>query len=116
MTRNRQWIFLTLVLMLLGGLIFAYKIVRLGFPAWPDETTDQWLIQVKLDVRPVDGPVRLSLMLPARSSGFLVSEENFISRGFGLTVEEDTLSSDRDNADVDTSERTDSQQRTLMVP
>ena len=89
MTRNRQWLVLTLALILLGGLLFAYKVVRLGFPAWPDELSDQWLIQARLDVRPIEGPVRLSLMLPARSSGFMVSKENFVSRGFGLTIEED---------------------------
>ena len=89
MTRNRQWLVLTLALILLGGLIFTYKVVRLGFPAWPDELSDQWLIQARLDVRPIEGPVRLSLMLPARSSGFMVSKENFISRGFGLTIEDD---------------------------
>ena len=89
MTRNRQWLVLTLALILLGGLLFAYKVVRLGFPAWPDELSDQWLIQARLDVRPIEGPARLSLMLPARSSGFMVSKENFISRGFGLTIEDD---------------------------
>jgi hypothetical protein len=89
MTRNRQWIVLALGLILLGGLIFTYKVVRLGFPAWPDELSDQWVIQARLDVRPIEGPVRVSLMLPARSSGFMVSKENFISRGFGLTIEDD---------------------------
>ena len=36
MTRNRQWIVLSLLLMMLGSLIIAYKVVRLGYPAKPD--------------------------------------------------------------------------------
>ena len=32
MTRNRQWIALSLTLLLLGGLLMAYKAIWLGFP------------------------------------------------------------------------------------
>ena len=34
------------------------------------------------------GPVRLSLELPSDPTGFSINEENFISRGFGLTINE----------------------------
>jgi hypothetical protein len=88
-TRSRQWVVLALLLIVLGGLIFTYKVVRLGFPAMPDDMSEQWIIQARLEVRPQKGSVRASLMLPVRASGFMVSEENFISRGFGLTVDED---------------------------
>jgi hypothetical protein len=88
-TRSRQWVVLALLLIVLGGLIFTYKVVRLGFPAMPDDMSEQWIIQARLEVRPQAGSVRASLMLPVRASGFMVSEENFISRGFGLTVDED---------------------------
>ena len=49
------------------------------------------MVQVGLEIRPEDGPVRASLILPSRSSGYIISKENFISRGFGLTVEEDSF-------------------------
>ena len=80
---------LSLLLLALGGLIFAYKVIWLGFPVLPDTTSEQWIVQARLEIHPLEGPVRASLMLPARPPGFMVSEENFISRGFGLTVEED---------------------------
>jgi len=80
------------MLMLLGGLILAYKVVRLGFPPMPHATSEQWIVQARLEIHPLEGPVRAHLVLPARSSGFMVTAENFISRGFGLTVEEDTFS------------------------
>jgi hypothetical protein len=88
-TRNRQWVVLALLLILTGGLILAYKIFWLGFPPMPDDIGEEWVIQARLEVHPLEGPVRASLTLPSRSSGFMVSAENFISRGFGLTVQED---------------------------
>lgn len=89
MTRNRQWLVLSIVLMMTGGLICAYKVIFLGFPFLPDQTSEQWHIQARLEIEPEKGPVRASLMLPVRPSGFTVIDENFISRGFGLTVEDE---------------------------
>lgn len=89
MNRNRQWLVLSIVLMVVGGMLCAYKIFWLGYPWLPDQSSEQWSIQARLKIEPEKGPVRASLMLPARPSGFTVSDENFVSRGFGLTIEED---------------------------
>ena len=89
MTRSRQWMILSLLLMTVGVLVFAWKVVRLGFPVFPDQTSEQWVVQARLEVEPVKGPVRASLLLPVRSTGFTVSNESFVSRDFGLTVQED---------------------------
>jgi len=89
MTRNRQWVVLSVLLVALGSLTFAYKVVRLGYPVLPDQTSEQWIVQARLEIEPVKGPVRASLLLPVRSTGFAVSNESFVSRDFGLTVEED---------------------------
>jgi hypothetical protein len=89
MTRSRQWVVLSLFLLALGSLIIAFKAVRLGYPLLPDQTSEEWTIQARLEIEPTGGPVRASLMLPVRSTGFTVSDENFISRGFGLTIEEE---------------------------
>ena len=89
MTRSRQWVVLSFTLLLVGGLLMAYKVVRLGFPLTPDDGGEEWIVQARLEIEPVQGPVRAALLLPARSSGFMVSAENFVSRGFGLTLEED---------------------------
>jgi hypothetical protein len=94
--RNRQWISLALLLMLLGALIFAYKVVRLGYPPFPDMESTAWSLQARLQLEPDKGAVRARLLLPARPSGFEVAQENFISRGFGLTLEEDVLSRQAD--------------------
>lgn len=92
MSRNRQWLVLSLLLIILGSLIFAYKNVRLGFPPIPDMQSEAWTIQARVELEPRSGSVRASLLLPGRPTGFTVSEENFISRGFGLTLDEDVFS------------------------
>ena len=89
MTRSRQWVVLSLSLIVLGCLTFAFKVVRLGYPVFPDQTGEQWVVQARLEIEPVKAPVRASLLLPVRATGFTVSNESFVSRDFGLTVEED---------------------------
>lgn len=92
MSRNRQWLVLSLLLIILGSLIFAYKHERLGFPPIPEMESEVWTIQARVELEPRSGSVRASLLLPSRPTGFTVSEENFISRGFGLTLDEDPFS------------------------
>ncbi len=89
MSKNRQWIVLSSLLLAIGALIFTYKVVWLGFPPLPDLESEVWTVQVRLEVQPEGGPVRVGLMLPSRSRGYTISNENFISRGFGLTVDEE---------------------------
>ena len=116
MSKNRQWIVLSLLLLAMGGLIFAYKVFWLGFPPLPDLTSELWTIQVRLEIRPEAGPVRASLILPSRSSGYIVSKENFISRGFGLTVEEDLFRRQADWAIRHMSESKTLYYRAIVMP
>jgi hypothetical protein len=88
-SKDRQWIFLSLFLLSVGGLIIAYKMLILGFPLMPESENNVWTVQVRLEIVPEGGPVRASLLLPSRPSGYLISKENFVSRRFGLTVDED---------------------------
>jgi len=90
--RNRQWLSLSLLLIALGALIFTFKVVRLGYPPFPEMESVAWSLQARLQLEPESGAVRTSLLLPARPSGFSVAQENFISRGFGLTIEEESFS------------------------
>jgi len=90
--RNRQWVSLSLLLVILGGLIFAFKVERLGYPLFPDTESVAWSLQARLQLEPKKGAARVSLELPAQPSGFSIAQENFISRGFGLTLEEKALS------------------------
>jgi hypothetical protein len=89
LNRNRQWLGLSILLVFAGSLLCIYKVVWLGYPFLPDQTSEQWTIQARLEIEPEAGSVRASLMLPTRPSGYTVTDENFVSRGFGLTIEED---------------------------
>jgi hypothetical protein len=89
LSKNRQWVVLSLLLLAIGALIFTYKMLWLGYPPLPDLESEVWTVQVRLEVEPEGGPVRMGLMLPSRSRGYTLSNENFISRGFGLTVDEE---------------------------
>ena len=91
MKRGSQWVSLSLLLILLGAVIFAYKVVRLGYPPLPDMESAAWTVQARLQLAPERGAVRASLVLPAQPSGYVVAQENFVSRGFGLTLEEQPL-------------------------
>ena len=116
MSKNRQWIVLSLLLLSMGGLIFAYKVFWLGFPPLPDLTSEVWTVQVRLEIRPEDGPVRASLILPSRSSGYTISKENFISRGFGLTVDEESFRRQADWAIRHMSESKTLYYRAMVMP
>jgi hypothetical protein len=94
--RNRQWLSLSLLLILLGSLIFTFKVVRLGYPPFPESESVAWSLQARVKLEPEQGPVRVSMLLPARPSGFNVAQENFISRGFGLTLQEELLTRQAD--------------------
>ena len=50
-----------------------------------------WSLQARLQLEPESGAVRVSLLLPTQPPGFSVTQENFISRGFGLTLDEEPL-------------------------
>ena len=96
MKRNRQWLSLSLLLIVLGSLIMLFKVVRLGYPPLPDMESAAWTIQARLQLEPDKGAARASLLLPARPSGFTLIQENFVSRGFGLTLKEATFSRQAD--------------------
>lgn len=66
-----------------------YKALVLGYPVKPDASIDTWLVEAKLDFEALGGATRASLRIPQDPPGFTVLDENFISRGYGLTTEAD---------------------------
>lgn len=79
---------LALALTVTGLSLAWYKHHHLGFPLSPDATTDTWIIEARLGFEPIGGAVKAQLKLPEELPGFRVLEENFISRGYGIAVEE----------------------------
>ena len=83
---SRHVYVLSFLLTLLGAGLFIYKIVALGFPIVPGEKSDLWDVEVRISFVARGGPVKVSMFIPRTSPRLAVLDENFISRGFGLTT------------------------------
>lgn len=86
-----HWLGLSLVLIILGGAIFAYKAFELGYPIKANQRADVWTLQARVTVDPVAGPVKVIMDLPVSPPGYAIVNENFVSRSFGVTIETDDL-------------------------
>ncbi|OOG28599.1 hypothetical protein B1C78_01835 [Thioalkalivibrio denitrificans] len=77
---------LVIVLMTTGLVMTGYKATVLGFPLLPAQTVDNWIVEARVAFEPTGGPVTARLVLPDDPPGFAILDENFISRGYGLTT------------------------------
>jgi len=78
-----------MLVLLLSGLAFFImylKVTYLHMPLLPGEQSDIWTVEARIDFTGREGPARVNLLLPDPVTGFTVLHENFISRGFGLTI------------------------------
>lgn len=66
--------------------MFLYKIVSLGFPLLPDQQTNVWEIEIKINFMASDRPVKALLYVPRNTKSFSIINENFISRGYGISI------------------------------
>ncbi len=89
MKRSTHGLTLALFLVLAGLAIFAWKVRAFGFPVFPDETSVVWTVQAQISVDPGPGAMKVAMQLPTRTPGYALSDEHFISRGFGTAVDDD---------------------------
>lgn len=88
--RLRHLLILVLLLTAVGGGLFYFKWQVLGFPVDPHRDAETWTVEARIAFnRPSMGPVKTTLQLPAEPPGFVIFDEQFISRGYGLTMEGD---------------------------
>lgn len=88
MTRSSYCI-VTVALLIVTGLgIAAWKANAYGYPLKPGVVGESWTVQARLGLLPGDGPVRATLTLPSATPGFGRLQEDFVSRGFGLDIQE----------------------------
>ncbi|MDY6981055.1 MAG: UUP1 family membrane protein [Pseudomonadota bacterium] len=83
---KRHLYLLTGLLGLTGAALFLYKAFVLGFPLLSSTKSDFWKVEAKLTISAADEPIKAILAIPRSSSRFAVVNENFVSRGFGLTT------------------------------
>lgn len=92
MFRFFHWLTLA-ALLIAGGLgIVLYKVQVLGFPLKSDRIEPTWIVQARVQITPDTGPIKASLVLPTATPGMGQLRENFISRGYGLSIQEDDYS------------------------
>lgn len=71
----------------IGLAICAHKVINIGLPLTPQETTDLWTVQAQATFDGTGGPAKFALDIPDTTPYFLVMDEDFISSRFGLSVE-----------------------------
>jgi hypothetical protein len=85
---NRRHLYgLVLALTLIGLGMFLYKWQVLGFPLRPGADTDAWAVEASVHFRAGPGSVRVNLHIPILTPGYTLLDENFVSRGYGLTTD-----------------------------
>jgi hypothetical protein len=86
MMNNRHLYILCAVLFFAGAGFFIYKVAYLGFPLLPGQKTDVWEVEVKINFNATGRPVKALLYVPRTSADFSIINENFISRGYGISI------------------------------
>lgn len=93
MRHTLHWSLLAVALIVAGLAIAYYKHTQLGYPLAPGLIEDSWTVQAQLQMRAGTGPIKVEFLLPQSTPGIGRLRESFISRGYGLSV--DDLGDDR---------------------
>jgi hypothetical protein len=79
---------LALVLTVIGVGLIAYKASVLGLPLKPTADAEVWTVQARLLVSGGDKGAKVELAIPDNPPNFIILDEDFISTGWGLAVNE----------------------------
>jgi len=83
---RRHLYLLSGVLAVLGLAVFLYKVLVLEFPLRPEEKTQTWRVEVRMQFEAKGGPAKLQLNLPRSANNLVIIDQNFVSPGYGLTM------------------------------
>ncbi len=83
---NRHLYILAGLLFATGLGLFLYKAIYLGFPLLPGQKTDVWEVEIKMNFNASERPVKALLYIPRNSADFSIVNENFISKGYGISI------------------------------
>ena len=84
--RSRHVFGLAAALALIGVALFLYKVVAVGLPLKRDKMTDLWEVEVAFGFNARGRPVRLTFPVPPGAPGFTIVNQNFVSRGYGVST------------------------------
>lgn len=85
---RRQVVVLSLLLAVLGLVLFWYKVAQLGLPLEPNANSQVWTVEARLSFNGQGGPAKAQMRIPKEPPGLGILNENFVSRGFGLSMQE----------------------------
>ena len=78
---------LLIVVLAAAGLgLFIYKVYWLHFPLTPNLQESRWILEAHVSFVGKNQPLKVTLHIPKSNENFMIMDENFISRGFGLTT------------------------------
>lgn len=87
MSANRHLYVLAFALTAIGLALFGYKWKVMQFPLQPREETQVWNVEAAVTFEPGPAAVKATLRIPSLTPGYTILDENFVSRGFGLTTQ-----------------------------
>jgi hypothetical protein len=79
-------VLLGLFLTALALLVTWMKVDKLHMPLVPGEESELWTVESRIDFTGRAGPASVNFLLPEDTTGFTRVDENFVSRSFGLDV------------------------------
>jgi hypothetical protein len=74
------------ILFAVGLGLFLYKVLVLNFPLTPGAESFTWNVEAKVTFTAGKEPVKVSLFIPRSTRRYTVTNEAFISRGYGLVT------------------------------
>jgi 7 transmembrane helices usually fused to an inactive transglutaminase/Inactive transglutaminase fused to 7 transmembrane helices len=83
---NRHIVFLAAALTAISLSLFLYKARVLDYPLLPQEQRQVWNVEAAVSFEPGPAAVKATLRIPTLTPGFAVLNENFVSRGFGVST------------------------------
>jgi hypothetical protein len=84
--KNLHLYILCIILAALGVLCFIYKTAVLKFPMTPHQQSLLWTVEAHVSFEAKTGPMKIELFIPRSHPSAAIVNENFISKGFGLTT------------------------------
>lgn len=85
MTNKKLYLFVIILLSVALG-VFAYKRLVLNYPLQPHAQSDVWNVEVRVRFDARGEPLKLNMMLPQSGSAHTIFDEQFVSRGYGMST------------------------------
>jgi len=88
MNENRQVFVIAGLLTALALCWFLYKVIALDFPVTGKQQAEVWQVEAHVVAQGLGGPAKFDLIVPKNTRRYVITDEAFISRGYGLNIRE----------------------------